>query len=73
MSDQITTGLAFKPYDHTVDGDRPFDDEYTITVARRDGKGLTQIEAETVLSMYLMAVKTGAKKKTRRPKENDHD
>jgi len=61
MSEQINIGIAYKPYDHATDGDRSFDDEYVITVARQDGKGLTQIEAETALSMYLISVKTGAK------------
>ncbi len=58
MSEKIQVGLSYIP--ENVEK-QAFDDEYTITVARSDGKGLTHIEAETVLSVYLMAVKTGAK------------
>ncbi len=62
MSEKIRVGLAYKPFDYATDGQRDFDDEYVITVARSDGRGLTHVEAETVLSVYLMTVKTSPQK-----------
>lgn len=75
MSGTVKIGLSYKEYNPVTEGwpknPHHFADEYIIEVRRGDGKGVTEVEARTAITTFLIDDSPTSKKKRKsQGKEN---
>jgi hypothetical protein len=59
MNDIVRVKLDLIPINPEQDSEQDYDEEYTISVRRKDGKGMPTEEAEALLFQYFAYMKTG--------------